>query len=627
MVRIACLGVNGKYDDVLRPVAGKLVSEGHDISVIGSDSVYLDEHPEEIPAFMEDFCSCDFAEINVHGDLTHFRHYRRFMERIAVSGCSILLRSTEPETIAEYRHLFRQSDEEYDLLMRYESIGGDDNHRSTLLWVLNTFGGEHNVLPDPVIPMNEGVYIPGKGSFTLGEGLKDVGSSGRPVVGILFLQKYWLDHNIDFVDSIYRYLEEFGAEPVPVFLSSGENAVTGAMGVKRIVKEHLMRDGRPVFDSIIETMGFSQTVLAQPGSGMQVCKDNFFETMGVPVIQAINLYGPPSKWKDSPLGLTAADIAMSVVDPEYDGQIDGVPFGGSVRREDGTYHVMPIEDRCRMLSETAFLWAKLRHIPNGGRKVAVLVYMYPPRQDLAGGGYGLDTPESVSNLLKQMSQCGYSLDWVPEDGRDLVERLLAGITNDDSSISDDQIRDTAVDTVSPKRYFEWFSEIAESAQKRYVGAWGEPPGDLHVHEGNLLLPGIMNGNVFIGFQPDRGKCTVDAYHDTEAAPPHQYLAFYRWLKYVWGADAVVHMGTHGTLEWLPGKGTGLSSECDPDIILGNLPNINPYIIDNPGEGMQAKRRSYAVITTHMIPAMVRAGGYDRLEELESLVQTYLKAKE
>ncbi len=127
-------------------------------------------------------------------------------------------------------------------------------------------------------------------------------------------------------------------------------------------------------------------------------------------------------------------------------------------------------------------------------------------------------------------------------------------------------------------------------QNRWTASWGEPPGDIHVLDGNILLPGIMNGNVFIGFQPDRGKCSPSAYHDSDNSPPHQYLGFYRWLKETWKADGVVHVGTHGTLEWLPGKSAGLSEECDPDVVLGNLPNVNPYIIDNPGEGMQAKRR-------------------------------------
>ena len=117
-----------------------------------------------------------------------------------------------------------------------------------------------------------------------------------------------------------------------------------------------------------------------------------------------------------------------------------------------------------------------------------------------------------------------------------------------------------------------------------VEAWGEPPGDIHVLDGKQLIPGIMNGNVFIGFQPDRGKTTTEAIHDPWTAPPHQYLGVYRWLKYTWGADAVIHVGTHGTLEWLPGKSAGLSEECDPDFILSRMPNINPYIIDNPGEG-------------------------------------------
>ena len=266
-------------------------------------------------------------------------------------------------------------------------------------------------------------------------------------------------------------------------------------------------------------------------------------------------------------------------------------------------------------------------MPESEKKVAILIYMYPPRQDLAGGGYGLDTFASVRNILIAMKERGYTLDWVPTDSRELVDRMLEGVTNDDNWKSDIQLREAAIDLITKEQYDRWFDEIAESARKRMIEGWGDTPGDIHVLDGKQLIPGVMNGNVFIGFQPDRGKTTTSAIHDPWTAPPHQYLGFYRWLKCTWGADAVVHIGTHGTLEWLPGKSAGLSDECDPDIILGKLPDINPYIIDNPGEGMQSKRRQYAVITTHLIPAMTRAGGYETLNEVESAVQAYMKARE
>ncbi|MCQ2085426.1 MAG: cobaltochelatase subunit CobN, partial [archaeon] len=504
---------------------------------------------------------------------------------------------------------------------------GDDNHYATLCWVLRNVSGESVDVPEPVRPLPDGVYVPGIGGMPLSEGFKGLGSTGKPVIMIFFVSAYFTRGNTDAIDCLYRSVEEVGGEPWAVFYHTYPDELTGSIGIRRIIDEYLIKDGKARIDAALYTAGSSATVLSQPGRGEQVSLDNFFERFNVPVIQCINLFGSYKGWESSPFGLTPAEIAYAVVSPEYDGQIDGIPFSGSEKTAEGDFRQAPLEERCRSLAEMAYNWARLRHIPNNERKVAILIYMYPPRQDLAGGGYGLDTPQSVCDMLYYLSDEGYSLEWLPSDGKDLITRLLDGVTNDDNWKSDEQLRAAAVDLVSPKQYEEWFSLIPESARKKFIEAWGKAPGDIHVLDGKQLLPGIMNGNVFIGFQPDRGKCTTESIHDPWTSPPHQYLGFYRWLKYVWKTDAVVHIGTHGSLEWLPGKSVGLSEECYPDIILGKIPNINPYIIDNPGEGMQSKRRQYAVTPTHMIPTMARAGGYDELSELEGVVQAYLKTKE
>lgn len=626
MLRMAGIGIGSKDGHVLAPAVAGLSAE-YDIDLTCGDAVSLDDDPECLRDFLRKVGTCDFMLICVHGDVTYFRHFRELKDALDRSGCSALLVCSEPETTAEYRPLFRQGDEDYLMLRRLEEIGGDENQRAVVLWALKTFAGADVEIPEPVMPPAQGIYVPDEGYVPLGEGIGRVGRKGLPVVAVLFHQKYFLNHNTAVVDELCRDLEERGAEPLAIFAISSARELVGSIGLRGIVDGYLIRDGRPLVDCVVNTMGFAQTLFAEPGSGTQMSEDNFFERLGVPVLQAITLYGDPKLWRDSPFGLAPADIAMSVVNPEYDGQIDTVPVCGAVVCPDGAYRTMPIPDRCRMVADAAFRWASLRHVPDSARKVAIIIYMYPPRQDLAGGGYGLDTFQSVSDMLRLMKGRGYSLDWVPEDGGELVSRMLEGITNDDGWKSEAQLREAAVDLVGADQYGKWFGGIAESARRRMVEGWGEPPGDIHVLDGKQLLPGIMNGNVFIGFQPDRGKTTSQAYHDAWAAPPHQYLGFYRWLRDVWKADAVVHVGTHGTLEWLPGKSAGLSEECDPDIILGNMPNVNPYIIDNPGEGMQAKRRSYAVITTHMIPAMVRSGGYDEIDELENAVQAFLKAEE
>ncbi|AGI48184.1 Cobalamin biosynthesis protein CobN-related Mg-chelatase [Thermoplasmatales archaeon BRNA1] len=627
MVRIAGFGVGSHEGFVLEGPISIMRSQGYDIEFHGADSVTLDDDIDELKRFLDVVKGCDIIFLYVHGDVSYFRHWGNLREVIDTYGISAFMTGCDPEIIADWRYMFRQDDECFRTLTILSEIGGDENNFSVVKKLLNMFDNAGLKVPDPVRPMAQGVYVPGRGAFTFEEGLKDVGSTGRPVVLITFVYTFYIRHNTRAMDELYHAVERAGGEPLAIFYKTYADEVVGSIGVSAIVDRYLLRDGKPIVDAVINTIGFSSTLIASPGCGEQVSEDNFYERLNVPVIQAINLYGPAKAWRESPFGLGPADIAMSVVDPEFDGQIDGVPYCGTEKMENGDYKQVPIEERCSALAEMAVRWGTLTHRKQSEKKVAILIYMYPPRQDLAGGGYGLDTFASVTSMLERMKDAGYALDWVPEDGKDLVNRMLEGITNDDNWRSEAQMREAAVDMVTKEQYDAWFDEIAESARKRFVEAWGDTPGDIHVLDGKILLPGIMNGNVFIGFQPDRGKCTTESVHDPWTAPPHQYLGFYRWLKYVWGADAVVHIGTHGTLEWLPGKSAGLSDECDPDIVLSKLPNINPYIIDNPGEGMQSKRRQYAVTTTHLIPAMARSGGYDEINELESAVQSFLKAKE
>lgn len=626
-LKIVSLGIGSKDGHIMSPAAAQLHREGLAFDLRCFDGTELDEDVLKWSSFLKEVQQADFSIIRAHGDVTYFRRWDELKSALQAASGKALLICSEPEVTDEFRGLFRGSDGDFCTLRRLAEIGGDANQTAILLWVLKNCGGLDVEVPPPEQPLTEGVYYEGGRGVPLAEGLRELSAGPGPLILILFHQKFWLTHNAQAIDELIRDVKAQGGRPLTLFLVSSENPLIGSIGIKRIIDNYLIRDGKPIVDAVINTLGFSQTLLAKPGDGTQVSDDNFFLRLNVPIIQAVMLYDSPDHWRDSIFGLSPADIAMSIVDPEFDGQIDTVPFAGQVAQDDGSYRLTSIPDRCRMIAETAVRWGRLRHVPEPDKHVAVLLYMYPPRQDLAGGGYGLDSLQSVAVMLQWMQRAGYRLDWVPQNGKELVTRLLDGVTNDSDWKSDEQLLAASVDTVSPEQYEKWFREITISAQERFVRAWGEPPGTLHTVQGRLLLPGIMDGNVFIGFQPDRGKCTTEAYHDPWTAPPHQYLAFYRWLKYVWGADAVVHIGTHGTLEWLPGKSVGLSQECDPDAILSCLPNVNPYIIDNPGEGMQAKRRSYAVITTHMIPAMTRAGGYEGLNELESAVQAYMKAEE
>ncbi|MCQ2085511.1 MAG: cobaltochelatase subunit CobN, partial [archaeon] len=251
-----------------------------------------------------------------------------------------------------------------------------------------------------------------------------------------------------------------------------------------------------------------------------------------------------------------------------------------------------------------------------------------PDSGCIGNAAGLDTVESVASILQNLSSLGYKVTDVPDSGKVLIDEILAGVTNDLDNMSTQTIRQKSVDIIKEKDYHRKYDMIPEWDRSMIEKSWGEPPGEICVDGRNIIIPGIVKGNVFIGYQPLRG--TADKMeqniHDPELFSQHQYIAYYQWIRDVFKADMVLHMGTHGTVEWLPGKNVGMSSKCNPDIVLGGLPNIYPYIIDDPGEGIQCKRRANSVLIGHMPPAMARAGRYKEIEEVEVPLQDYFRLK-
>ena len=299
MVRVACIGIGAHTGFVMEQSADRLRSEGYDIELVLGDSVTLDEDLDQLYDYLDDVSTCDFIFISAHGDVSYFRHWHNLRKVIEKNRISGIVYGYDESTSPEMRSLFLQSQDDYNLLYRLETIGGDENHRSALLWMLKTFGGADIEVPEPVVPMAQGIYIPGEGARTLDEGLKDVGSTGRPVILILFVNVYFLRHNTASIDCLCEKVREVGGEPVALFLKSYEDPLTGSIGIARIIDEYLVRGGRPIVDAVINTMGFAMTLTSKPGSGEQVPDDNFFERLNVPILQAINLYGSAKEWQIS----------------------------------------------------------------------------------------------------------------------------------------------------------------------------------------------------------------------------------------------------------------------------------------------------------------------------------------
>ena len=303
--------------------------------------------------------------------------------------------------------------------------------------------------------------------------------------------------------------------------------------------------------------------------------------------------------------------------------------GGDGRFDARLQRYLPRPDRVDFLARLAVKWTGLQLKPNSEKRVAVILSNYPTKDARIGNAVGLDTPASVIHILNAMKDAGYRLEDIPGDGDELVQRVIERCSNDTDSLTEEQLR-LAAGHVSARQYREWFGGMPETVQQEMTEAWGEPPGQVYRtaipgrdREG-LAIAGIDLGNVFVGLQPPRGfgENPIAIYHSPDLAPTHHYVAYYRWIRDVFQADAIVHVGKHGTAEWLPGKGIGMSNACYPEVALEDVPLFYPFIINNPGEGAQAKRRLHATIVDHLIPAMTTADSYGDIARLEQLLDEH-----
>ena len=315
---------------------------------------------------------------------------------------------------------------------------------------------------------------------------------------------------------------------------------------------------------------------------------------------------------------------MQVAIPEFDGRLIAVPFSFKEEGPDGIGVYVADRERAGRLAGIAVRHARLATIPNRAKRVAIMLSSYPTKHSRVGNAVGLDTPASAVRLLQALRDAGYDLgDGFPEDGDTLIHTLIAAGGYDTEWLTEEQLSAAPARVPLPV-YHEWISSLPNGPRRRLIAQWGEPPGELYTDGDDIVLAALRFGHVVVMIQPPRGfgENPVAIYHDPDLSPSHHYLAAYRWLDEVFGADAVIHLGKHGTLEWLPGKGLGLSGGCAPDAVLRDVPLIYPFIVNDPGEGTQAKRRAHAVIVDHLVPPMARADSYGELAKLEQLLDEY-----
>ncbi len=492
-------------------------------------------------------------------------------------------------------------------LWQYMVHGGMENAESFLGYCHQLIGIEGDwVEPAPL--MKAGVYGP------------DFVGNDKPVVAITFYRALVQAGNLAVVDALVEALKKEGLNPLPVFVSSLKDPVVSA-----IVTD--------IFDQANPSVILNATGFAISAPGAERSQTPFDEA-DCPVLQVVFSGGNEEIWRDNPNGLSARDIAMNVALPEVDGRIlsRAVSFKGLKERDPLTetdiVTYQPVDDRVAFVAQLAAGWAKLRKTTAKNRKVALVLANYPNRDGRMGNGVGLDTPAATLNILKALKEQGYSVEDIPVDGNALVEHMQQGPTNDYKNLNRREVRET----LSMADYQCFFSSLPLAVQEQVTEKWGaaetDPffrPGELDC--GKFLLPIFRCGKIAIGLQPARGY-NIDpdsTYHDPDLVPPHSYLAFYAWIRDSFAANAVIHVGKHGNLEWLPGKSLALSQECFPEAVLGPLPHLYPFIVNDPGEGTQAKRRAQAVIIDHMTPPLTRAESYGPLRDLELLVDEYYQA--
>jgi cobaltochelatase CobN len=447
-------------------------------------------------------------------------------------------------------------------------------------------------------------------------------------VGILFYRAHYLAGNTAPIDALCQALVDRGMEPVPLYVSSLRDPNIQAEVLERLVG-HEQDEARPI-RVLLNTTSFAIARLNDETLNLEL-----WMQLDVPVIQVILSGGTVDQWAAQWRGLSPRDMAMNVVLPEVDGRIisRAVSFKTvQSRSQDLETDVVvydPVGDRIDFVADLASNWARLAETPVSERRIALILANYPNRDGRLANGVGLDTPASCVQILHALNAQGYAVDNIPNDGDELMHRLTQGITNDPEARDYRQVHQF----LNTADYTTYFQTLPESVQNGIIQRWGTltagtSPTHPLTHSPALPIPGLQLGNIFIGIQPSRGYDADPSlnYHAPDLEPTHEYLAFYQWIRGNFGAQAIAHIGKHGNLEWLPGKSIALSNTCYPEVAFGALPHLYPFIVNDPGEGAQAKRRAQAVIIDHLTPPMTRAELYGPLQQLESLVDEYYEAQ-
>ena len=522
----------------------------------------------------------------------------------------------------------------------YHIYGGQENIANMLRYIgFEVLGAEYEYNP-PEETMWQGIYHPGaeRAFENIGDYLEWYKPEKRHTIGILFHRTYWSNGDLEIVDAMIRELEtEF--DVIPAFCFGMGDSETGAKSSGEVTEDFFMDPVK--IDAIVNL----QSIFHVGNSEESVSS---LKKLDIPVFHPLTVYRKTEDaWIKDFQGMSSSEVAWSVAMAEFEGVIEPLIVGTSrTTEEHGTEFERhaPVDERLKKIVRRVKKWIDLKDTPISERKVAFILHNNPCAsvEATVGAGAHLDTLESVARILRAMKEAGYAVD-VPESGKELIENIM-----DHKAIS--EFRWTTIDEIVDKggalamvevdEYEKWFDTLQPDVKKKICDAWGNPPGEAKdgvpaamIYDGKIVVTGVRYGNAIVGIQPKRGcagtRCdgqVCKILHDPEIPPPHQYMATYRWIENNFGANVIIHVGTHGNLEFLPGKSVALSESCYPDIAIGDMPHLYIYNSDNPPEGTIAKRRSYATLVDHAQTVMTEGGLYGDLKELEDQITEYNKTK-
>lgn len=586
-------------------------------------------HPMSVDLHLDD-CACASGMVIVRclGGVGYWKYgVEQYAARLQAAGVPLALLPGDDKEDAELRALSTVLDADYDALWSYLVEGGPENASNFLQYAQTMQEG--GAPPPPARPLlKAGVYWPGAGVCDLGTA-REHWTERAPIVPVVFYRALVQGAGLQPINRLVKGLLRAGLNPLPVFVASLKDPLSQA------TLEALFGEAPP--DVILNATSFAVGSAhgdTGPGNPLAAHFSN-----KAPVFQVVLATSSQQAWDSGQTGLSARDIAMNVALPEVDGRVltRAISFKGEAYFDEATQ--CPIAsyqaagDRVDWVVQLAAQWAKLRQTAVAQKRVALVLANYPNKDGRLANGVGLDTPAATVHVLNMLSDDGYTVS-PPSDAQALMAQMMAGPTN----WLTDRADRTGGELLPLNIYKTHYDALPWAIKDQITTRWGAPEDDPFFisaptagsngkTEAGFALSIHTFGNAIVGLQPARGYNIdpTETYHAPDLVPPHNYLAFYFWLRHHWGADAIVHMGKHGNLEWLPGKATALSQTCWPEVVLGTTPHIYPFIVNDPGEGTQAKRRAAAVIIDHLTPPLTRAESYGPLRDLEALVDEYYEA--